>query len=135
VNTSRNAVCLCDSARRLSRRLTSLYEGKLKPCGLNPSQYIVLRNISELESALVTTLAVAVELDQSTITRNLAVLTKLGLIRIAKGHEDGRTRMVTLTAKGNRLVTESVPLWEQAHKEAKDMLGPKLSKLLLAAGA
>lgn len=123
--------CLCESARRLSRNLTAIYQDKLAEGGLSPSQFILLRTIQLCQPILVSTLAEAVELDQSTTTRNLALLKDMNAINIDKG-DDGRTRVVRLSARGQRLVSKAIPLWEEAQQEAKQVVGPLMAELLLA---
>jgi len=122
-------ICLCELTRRLSRKLTSLYQDKLAPIGLTPSQYIILRKISVHQPVLVTELAAGVDLDQSTITRNLAHLQKDKLIQIHKG-TDARRRIITVTAKATKLLAQALPQWKEAQKEARSLMGPMSEQLL-----
>lgn len=123
--------CLCESARRLSRRLTAIYDERLGRVGLNASQCIVLRRVSSLAPVAVSSLAAAVELEQSTMTRNLAALKQLGLVDIAVGKSDGRTKVVSLTRSGKALLKKVDVAWEEAQQAASEILSPALKKLLL----
>jgi DNA-binding MarR family transcriptional regulator len=122
---------LCESARRLARNLSALYESKLAENGLNVSQFIVMRYVAKLSPVHVSNLAEAVELDQSTMTRNLSVLKNLGVVEITVGREDGRTKLVKLSPKGTRILKKANLNWEKAQAEAKSLLSPELSRLLL----
>jgi DNA-binding MarR family transcriptional regulator len=134
VKKKRDAVCLCESARRLARNLTSLYEAELADSGLNISQFTVMRYLEALEPVHVSNLAEAVELDQSTMTRNLLVLKKLGVVDIAIGREDARTKVVRLSSKGARILKKARSSWERAQIDAKSKLKPQLSRLLFELG-
>jgi DNA-binding MarR family transcriptional regulator len=51
-------------------------------------------------------------MDRTTLTRNLAILEREGLIKISEG-KDHRTRNVTATQKGRDAVTRAIPLWNE----------------------
>ena len=122
---------MCESARRLSRNLSALYESRLAENGLNVSQFIVMRYVAALAPVHVSNLAEAVELDQSTMTRNLTVLKNLGVVEITVGAKDARTKLIKLSPKGARILKKASLNWEKAQEEAKSLLKPELSQLLL----
>ena len=122
---------MCESARRLARNLSALYESRLAENGLNVSQFIVMRYVAKLSPVHVSNLAEAVELDQSTMTRNLSVLKNLGVVEITVGREDGRTKLIKLSPKGTRILKKANLNWEKAQVEARSLLSPELSRLLL----
>ncbi len=90
-----------------------------------------MRYIEALAPVHVSNLAEAVELDQSTMTRNLAVLKNLGVVEIKVGHQDGRTKLIKLSPKGARILKKACISWENAQAEARSLLNPELSRLLL----
>jgi DNA-binding MarR family transcriptional regulator len=93
-----------------------------------------MRYLEALEPVHVSNLAEAVELDQSTMTRNLLVLKKLGVVDIAIGREDARTKVVRLSSKGARILKKARSSWERAQIDAKSKLKPQLSRLLFELG-
>jgi DNA-binding MarR family transcriptional regulator len=54
------------------------------------------------------------------MSRNIAVGTSRGLLRLARG-KDGRERQVALTAKGRQAAEAALPAWRAAQAQA--MLG------------
>ncbi len=55
------------------------------------------------------------EIERTTLTRNLKVLERDGLVKVGPG-ADGRSKTVRLTAKGKRRLDAALPLWKQAHE-------------------
>jgi DNA-binding MarR family transcriptional regulator len=70
-------------------------------------------------------------MDRTTLTRNLQVLEKRGLIAINPG-EDRREREVTLTASGMEVLVQAIPLWEAAQERVRQGLGEEKMQNLLA---
>jgi DNA-binding MarR family transcriptional regulator len=70
----------------------------------------------------VTRLVELTVMDRTTLTRNLELLQKQGLIEVASG-EDRRTRIVTLTAEGNAAIAEALPFWKKAQSHVVNSLG------------
>ena len=74
-------------------------------------------------SITISTLAKALVMDRTTLTRNLRPLEKQGLLRITSGKEDRREREVTLTGSGQAILGKALPLWQAVQKEVKKELG------------
>ena len=62
-------------------------------------------------------------MDQTTVTRNLEILSKKGYIQIRKGRDDHRKRIISLTAKGQDKLLETIPLWEKAQSAIVNQVG------------
>jgi DNA-binding MarR family transcriptional regulator len=75
------------------------------------------------EPVPITRLADALDLDRTTLARDLKPLTERGLLEITTG-EDKRTRMVRLTAQGREATTRAYPLWQQAQARIVQGSGP-----------
>lgn len=60
--------------------------------------------------------------ERTTLTRNLTVLHKKGLIRIETGR-DRRQRQVTITEQGEEALIAAIPLWEAAQAHVENGLG------------
>ena len=69
-----------------------------------------------------TRLAEALGLDRTTLTRNMRALVDRGLIAVVDG-EDRRTRLVALTARGKRSLSEALGLWKQAQATVEERFG------------
>jgi DNA-binding MarR family transcriptional regulator len=71
----------------------------------------------------VTTLADALALDRTTLTRNLKVLQERGLIRITEDAADARVRMVSLTLEGSRVLAVALMRWEEIQSMVEEHFG------------
>jgi DNA-binding MarR family transcriptional regulator len=114
--------CACFKVRKAARSITKLYEEVLRPTGLRATQFSLLMATRVMGPVTVVKLAQIMVMDRTTLTRNLQVLEKRGLISIKPG-EDRREREVTLTALGMEVLTKAVPLWEEAQEWVKKGLG------------
>jgi len=113
--------CVCAQVRKASRALTQLYNRQLEPTGLLVTQYSLLANIDRLGRASISELTARLLLEQSTLTRNLAVLEKNGYLRTRPG-EDRRVKHFTLTAAGREALRQARPRWEEAQRQIATQL-------------
>jgi DNA-binding MarR family transcriptional regulator len=115
--------CACHRIRMAARAVTRAYDDALRPVGLRATQVSLLA-ATALEGAVsITSLAAAVGMDRSTLTRNLAPLEKEGLLSV--GSEGWRrSRTLALTAKGRTRLQQAIPLWEGAQRRLRQELGP-----------
>jgi DNA-binding MarR family transcriptional regulator len=116
-------VCACYNLRKASRAVSKLYDDRLQPIGLRSTQFVTLIAIRIQQPIGLSALSREMVADRSTLTRNLTVLERVGLIRSKAGR--GRTRLYSLTDKGSRAVAEGLPLWQQAQDQFVEQLGKK----------
>src|SRR5215510_10299626 len=91
--------CVGFNLRRAARLVTQWYDYVLKPTGLKGTQFGLLFAIHHAGRPTFTPLARKMGMDRTTLARNLQVLQRRKLLRIAEG-EDRRQQVITLTAKG-----------------------------------
>jgi DNA-binding MarR family transcriptional regulator len=115
--------CVCAVVRKAGRILTRKYNAHLKPSGLQVTQYSMLANIDYKKCITVSDLARLLEMDQTTVTRNLKVLEKSGLILVEKEAGDQRVKRVRISDSGAAKLNKARPLWNRAQKEIQDHLG------------
>jgi DNA-binding MarR family transcriptional regulator len=116
------AQCACFDLRRATRAVSRLYDDRLRAFGLNITQYSMLRTIEFGQPISVSTLSRYMVMDQTSITRALAPLERDRLIRSRAG-SDKRTRIVSLTKKGTKLIANAKPHWDKAQKTFLDLIG------------
>ena len=126
---SKAGECVCGSLRKASRAVTQLYDEALRPTGLRITQFGILGTTVAMEPVTVTRLAGVTVTDRTTLTRNLKLLEKQGLIRVNSGN-DRREREVTLTAQGREAVIKAYPLWQKAQHQVVNSLGEERWKVL-----
>lgn len=123
--------CACYSLRRTARAITRLYEDFLRPSGLRVTQFSVLNATRLRGPVTLTRLAEMTVTERTTLTRNLNLLEKKGLIRVEQG-EDRRERRVSITEQGQEALLAAIPLWEKAQEHLRDRLGEERMGQLLA---
>jgi DNA-binding MarR family transcriptional regulator len=114
--------CACFNLRKATRAVTQLYDEMLRPAGLRVTQFSLLVAVRVAEPVGVTRLAELTVMDRTTLTRNLELLQKQGLIEVAAG-ADRRSRIVTITAEGNAAIAEALPYWKKAQLHVVNSLG------------
>ncbi len=121
--------CICTGLRRAAHAVSQAYDAALAPVGLKVTMYRLLKTVACLERPNITGLAAAMDLDRSTLGRNLRVLERDGLVRL-RGGEDGRATLIEPTEKGSATLRAAVPLWAEAQAAIKAKLGPDRAVLL-----
>jgi DNA-binding MarR family transcriptional regulator len=125
------STCICNNLRRAARLVTNYYDKLFEPTGLRVSQLTILVVLYRAGIQTINELAEKLELDRTTLTRNLKPLANQGLLTIAPG-SDQRTRVVALTPAGEAVLIKALPLWEQAQSHMVEGLGEANATLLLA---
>jgi len=113
--------CTGARLRRLTRRVTAHYEHHLRAMGLKLSQYSLLVHLSERPESM-NALAARMEIDRTTLSRNLQPLLDRGLVSETSG-SDGRQRLFLLSASGARLRSAARKQWRQAQVALEQHLG------------
>jgi DNA-binding MarR family transcriptional regulator len=124
------STCICNNLRRAARLVTNYYDKLLEPAGLRVSQATVLVVLYLSGELTINEMAEQLELDRTTMTRNLKPLAQQGLLSIAPG-SDQRTRVVALTPKGKTALLKVLPLWEQTQAYMVEGIGEANASLLL----
>ena len=107
--------CACFNTRRTARVLGQVYDRALEPSGLKNTQFTALAVADAYDGISITDLSKAMEIERTTLTRNLKVLERDGLVKAGPG-VDARSKTVMLTAKGKRRLQVALPFWRQAHE-------------------
>ncbi len=113
-------------ARSLARRLTQRIEGELEKTGLTLAQIGLLAQIASADDDRLGALAERTGLEQSTLSRNLRLLAKGGLVEIATVEKDLRRRAVWLTETGARRLEAALPAWRRAQERLSDRIDAAL---------
>jgi len=116
-------VCACFNLRKASRAVSKLFDDTLQPIGLRSTQFVTLLAIHVNEPIGLSALAREMVADRSTLTRNLNVLEREGMLKQKPAR--GRAHLYALTDKGRRVLIEGIPLWEKAQTRFVDQLGQK----------
>src|SRR5262249_53134931 len=105
--------CTCFRLRRLTRRVTAVYNRALAPTGMRVTQYSLLLSLRGGAPIALSQLADVLDMDRTTLTRNLKPLTDAGWVEVERSPDDARVRLVTLTASGAEQLRAARGAWKQ----------------------
>ena len=105
--------CVCFNLRKASRVVSQLYDEALKPAGLKATQFPILLVAYVLPEPNMTSMSKMLAMDRTTLTRNLKVLEREGLLKIRPG-KDQRKKVIHLTDGARASLKKGIPLWEEA---------------------
>ncbi len=118
------ADCLAVRVRLLNRTITAIYDDALRPLGLTTGQLNVLVIIAKRGPISPSEIAGRLNMEKSTVSRNLARIRDNGWITVAAG-ESGHKQRLTLNGRGKALLERALPAWEEAQTRTKALLGPR----------
>ena len=123
--------CMGLHVRRASRIMSQLYDAAFRPVGLVQTQFTLLVAIHLSEPVAITQLAQELFIDQTTITRNIKLLEKWGLVEVNSG-DDRRIKLLSLTVDGQVVLEQALPLWEKTQTEVRQHFGQEKWQMLLS---
>ena len=118
--------CTCGRLRRLTRRVTAVYDRELAAVGLRVTQYSLLGALQRdagSDGLPVAELAERLDMDRTTLTRNLQPLTAQGWAELIADPRDRRVRRARITAAGAAAFAAARPHWRRAQQAVNSTLG------------
>ena len=126
-------VCAGVNVRLAARRITRFLEAEMRATDLSIAQFGLMTHIAATRDDTIGALAERSSLEQSTLSRNLRALERLGLVEIAVVEKDLRRRAVWLTERGARRLEAAMPVWKKAHAALSKAIEPTLVRKLASA--
>ena len=123
--------CACYNLRRASRLVTQKYDQALRPAGLTANQFSILMAAYNQDGLAILKLAKILGMERTTLTRNVAILERLGFVGINSGR-DRRQRRVTITTKGKDVLKQALPLWQDVQEDMVTRIGTDKWERLLS---
>jgi DNA-binding MarR family transcriptional regulator len=114
--------CTALKLRQLTRRVSQHYDQYVGAAGLKTTQYSLLSAIDKLGPLRPGELAERMEMDASTLTRNLQPLVAAGWVETGPG-DDSRSRRVAITPAGHAKRAEAQREWKRAQLALNERLG------------
>jgi DNA-binding MarR family transcriptional regulator len=114
--------CMASRARHLDRLIARIYDGALRGHGVTGSQLGLLVAIELSGATSAAVIGRRLDMERSTVSRNLARLVAAGLVDTADG--------LRITARGTATIRACHPAWRTAQRQATAALGPLRSRLL-----
>jgi len=109
--------CLCLHMQRAARNLARIFDDVLRPLDLTNGQFSLLMSLNRPQPPAMKEVSALLAMDRTTLTAALKPLERRGLVVIEQDPEDRRSRRLTLTPEGERLLAKAFPLWQQTHAE------------------
>lgn len=108
--------------RQLDRMVSRHYDRYVGAAGLKNTQYALLTHVVKLGPIRPGDLARRMQMDASTLTRNLQPLVAQGWVTVAAG-DDARSRLVEATEAGRAKQAEGQRAWKAAQLALNARLG------------
>ncbi|MFL6695856.1 MAG: MarR family winged helix-turn-helix transcriptional regulator [Vitreoscilla sp.] len=110
--------------RQLMRRVAQRYDAEVGQVGLKATQYSLLSHVIKLGPIRPVDLAAGMNVDASTLSRNLKPMVAAGWLTLEPG-EDARSRLVHATDAGREKRAEAQRRWRIAQEGVNAALGPQ----------
>jgi DNA-binding MarR family transcriptional regulator len=112
--------CICLRVQRASRAVGRRFDHAFRSLDLNNWQFTLLMSLANIDQPSFNTLARELAMDRTTMTRNLRVLERRGLLALNPDRQDGRGRRVSLTAAGRTLLVKAIEHWREVNAAVRE---------------
>ena len=119
-----NFSCKCIGLRKASNNLTKIYDSALIKVDLKITQFSTLKNIQKLGKTNIRDLSSELELDRTTVLRNIEKLIEMDLVSY-KYENDDKNKIIQLTSVGKSKLREAIIIWEETQHKYIKALGIK----------
>ena len=109
--------CNCLAVRQAARHITQFYDQWLAPSGLRTTQFSIIAKLRRMGPMTINALAAEMVMDRTTLGRNILPLERDGLISVAPGVKDRRSKELRLTEAGAERLRAGYDGWKKAQKE------------------
>jgi DNA-binding MarR family transcriptional regulator len=117
--------CNCFMVRSAARHVTQLYDQFLAPIRLHVTQFSILAKLKRLGPTTINALAKEMNMDRTTLGRNVLPLERDGLIKIEASATDGRAKVLHLTKEGDKRLQAGREAWGEAQARFENRFGAK----------
>jgi DNA-binding MarR family transcriptional regulator len=124
--------CLCLFLQQAARSVARCFDDAFRPLDLTNGQFSLLMSLNRPRPPAMGEVAEVLAMDRTTLTAALKPLARRGLIEMTADEKDKRTRRLSLTDAGRRLLEEAYPVWEAAHREIDASFSPERLEALRA---
>ncbi|WP_137388014.1 MarR family winged helix-turn-helix transcriptional regulator [Rhodoligotrophos defluvii] len=125
--------CLCLHVQRAARALARRFDEAFRSLDLTSGQFSLLMSLNRPSPPKMREVASLLAMDRTTLTAALKPLERRGLVSIAVDPKDRRSRLLSLTLAGHRLLAAAAPIWLRTHAQLESQLaggGDSLRKAL-----
>ena len=114
--------CIATRVRQLSRIVTRVYDDAMRPLGITASQFTLLTQLAARDGITAVEIGGGLDIEKSTLSRNLKRMLALGLIMMDPP-AGRRGRGLHLTPKGQAVLKDAYPVWQQSQARTTAIMG------------
>ena len=114
--------CLAMRSRLIGRTITAIYDAALRPVGVTAGQLNILVVVVRRGPISPGEVARRLNIEKSTMSRNVERMKRNGWLAIRPG-ESARSQELRVTESGRKILLEAEPLWREAQRRAREILG------------
>ena len=114
--------CICISLRKAANHISKLYDHELCALDIKITQYSTLKNIQDLGNPTVHELSRKLDLERTTVLRNLDKLKKIDLISYNK-NDVNKIKVISLTVNGTKKLNDAEVIWEKSQQKFLNAFG------------
>ncbi|MEL6468431.1 MAG: MarR family winged helix-turn-helix transcriptional regulator [Cyanobacteria bacterium J06623_4] len=103
--------CVARRLRQVNRTITRLYDEALRPYGLTVNQLNILAVVISENQIRPGQLGQSLGMEKSTVSRTVDRMIRKDWIKAVPG-KDSRTQLLSVTAKGRKLLLSVTPIWD-----------------------
>ncbi len=123
--------CLGVRVGRLHRLVGRQFDQALRPLGLSISQMEILSALTLISGPVrPADLGTWLAIERSTMSRNLSLMEKKGLIAAAESSASGRSMSFVITEQGTEALTQASAAWNGAQTGLLQLVGPDAAPTL-----
>jgi DNA-binding MarR family transcriptional regulator len=116
--------------QRAARALARRFDDALRPFELSNGQFSLLMSLNRPEPPPMGPVASLLAMDRTTLTAALKPLERRGLVELSQDPSDRRSRILILTAKGRKLLSQAFPVWKGTHDEVELLIADENPRML-----
>ena len=114
--------CICISLRKAANHISKLYDHELSALDIKITQYSTLKNIKDLGNPTVYELSRKLDLERTTVLRNLDKLKKVDLISYKK-NDVNKIKVISLTVNGTKKLNDAEVIWKKSQQKFLNSFG------------
>ena len=114
--------CMCISIRKAANHISKLYDHELSVLDIKITQYSALKNIQALGNPSVNELSKKLDLERTTVLRNIDKLKKMDLISYKK-NDVYKVKVISLTVNGKKKLNEAKVIWKKTQQKFLNAFG------------
>jgi DNA-binding MarR family transcriptional regulator len=107
--------CICLDLQRAARAIARRFDTAFRPLDLTNGQFSLLMSLKHRAASPLGRVAALLAMDRTTLTAALKPLARRGLVDVAVDPADRRSRRLSLTPQGHRVLAAAMPIWEREH--------------------